>query len=213
MSPALLLFSILLVSLVLCTSLGGKNCLLETFVSKENDDLPCCDDEPKGHTSHTSHTSQTSSNANRKPKKQYNSYNKNDSSNKKGYYANYDPQFNNSGHSYPSSSTSASFIPSEESNIHAHDYSASLPTGVTRDMIPPGQESLYILKSEVVPPVCPACPMCPANTGSGKKCPPCPACARCPEPSFECKKVPNYNSKTNDYLPVPVLSNFNGFGM
>ena len=37
------------------------------------------------------------------------------------------------------------------------------------------------------------------------KCPPCAPCARCPEPSFECKKVPNYNAIDNQYLPQPIL--------
>ena len=84
--------------------------------------------------------------------------------------------------------------------------------GVTRNQIPPGDEDLYILKSQIVPPVCPACPRssaCPRE----EKCPPCPACARCPEPSFECRKVPNYNAINNDYLPVPVLADFSNFGM
>ena len=91
-------------------------------------------------------------------------------------------------------------------------YNNSLPPGIPYHMIPPGQEDLYILKSEVVPPVCPACPTstaCPRK----EKCPPCPACARCPEPSFECKKVPNYNAINNEYLPTPVLSDFSSFGM
>jgi hypothetical protein len=77
--------------------------------------------------------------------------------------------------------------------------------GVPKSRIPPGQENLYILKSEIVPPVCPACPT--VNCGScanANKCPPCPACARCPEPSFECKKVPNYNSVgLMSQLPIP----------
>lgn len=91
-------------------------------------------------------------------------------------------------------------------------YFDSLPPGIPRSQIPPGQEDLYILKSQVVPPVCPACPVrCPASEGNSK-CPPCPACERCPEPSFECKKVPTY-SGTNSYLPVPILSDFSTFGM
>ena len=77
--------------------------------------------------------------------------------------------------------------------------------GVPKGRIPPGQENLYILKSEIVPPICPACPA--PNCGScanANKCPPCPACARCPEPSFECKKVPNYNSVgLMNQLPIP----------
>jgi hypothetical protein len=84
--------------------------------------------------------------------------------------------------------------------------------GIPASMIPSGQEDLYILKSQVVPPVCPACPVnnsCPRE----EKCPPCPACARCPEPNFSCKAVPNYNAINNEYLPMPVLNSFSGFGM
>ena len=78
--------------------------------------------------------------------------------------------------------------------------------GVPKSRIPPGQENLYILKSEIVPPICPACPNvnCNNSSNSEKKCQPCPACARCPEPSFECKKVPNYNSRgLMNQLPIP----------
>ena len=88
-----------------------------------------------------------------------------------------------------------------------------LPMGIQRDMIPQGEEDLYILKSQVVPPVCPACPTvsaCPRQEPP----PPCPPCARCPEPSFECKKVPNYSSaNTSKYVPRPVLADFSQFGM
>jgi len=90
--------------------------------------------------------------------------------------------------------------------------SSALPKGIPSYEIPPGQEDMYILKSEVVPPVCPVCPQasaCPRQ----EKCPPCPACARCPEPAFECKKVPNYASSNNNYLPRPVLADFSQFGM
>ena len=93
-----------------------------------------------------------------------------------------------------------------------NQYYSSLPPGIPASQIPPGQEDLYILKSEVVPPVCPACPQssaCPRQ----EKCPPCPACARCPEPSFECKKVPNYSAMNDDTLPMPVLNDFSQFGM
>jgi hypothetical protein len=149
------------------------------------------------------------------------------------------------GQGYSSLSTSGS---------SGYDYSSSLPKGIPKSMVPRGQEDLYILKSEVVPPVCPACPACSrgmssgssnsglapgSNTVSGNsssgsnattsggsfldsfsnnymestKCPPCPPCARCPEPAFDCKKVPNYNSINNSYLPMPVLSDFSNFGM
>jgi hypothetical protein len=128
--------------------------------------------------------------------------------------------------------------------------------GITRDQIPPGQEHLYVLKSQVVPPSCPTNPgfsnrdqesgennedgdggedsnleleqedtsglsngLGAAFRGMGgsknKKCPPCPACARCPEPSFECKKVPNYSVSSNGSMsvPRPVLADFTQFGM
>ena len=80
--------------------------------------------------------------------------------------------------------------------------------------------SNYVLKSEIVPPVCPACPPVKACASDNKKCPPCPApepvqpcppCARCPEPAFDCKKVPNYNSTNKDYLPRPLLNDFSNF--
>ena len=51
------------------------------------------------------------------------------------------------------------------------------------------------------------------NNSTPAKCPPCPPCARCPEPSFECKKVPNYNLSNNNALPRPVLSSFSQFGL
>ena len=86
------------------------------------------------------------------------------------------------------------------------------PEGVPATSIPPGDEDLYILKSEIVPPVCPACPTT-ANCPREKPCRPCPPCARCPEPAFECKKVPNYRAGDSNYLPKPVLNDFGEFGM
>jgi len=74
--------------------------------------------------------------------------------------------------------------------------------------------SKYILKSEIVPPVCPKCPdakMCPRE----KECNPCPPCARCPDPAFTCKKVPNYSAITaadaGNILPMPRLNSFAQF--
>ena len=88
------------------------------------------------------------------------------------------------------------------------------PLGVSKDQIPAGEEDKYILKSQVVPPVCPACPAVNnCDKGGDKECPPCPPCARCPEPAFECKKVPNYNAVESDKLPRPVLSDFSTFAM
>ena len=103
-------------------------------------------------------------------------------------------------------------VPSSE-YTNSYDYSGSLPTGIPASQIQPGKEDLYILKSEVIPPVCPVCPSYSPSTNSEKKCQACPACARCPEPAFDCKKVPNYNSVNNNYLPVPALANFSTFGM
>ena len=88
--------------------------------------------------------------------------------------------------------------------------SSALPKGIPQSQIPKGSEDLYILKSEVVPPVCPACPTvmdCPKQ----KKCQPCPPCARCPEPNFTCKKVPNYSAPENNQLPLPYLNSFSSF--
>lgn len=89
---------------------------------------------------------------------------------------------------------------------------ANTVNGIPGKNIPPGQEDLYILKSQVVPPVCPACPTVINKCTGKEKCPPCPPCGRCPEPSFECVKRPTYKSG-NPYLPVPVLSDFSSFGM
>lgn len=79
--------------------------------------------------------------------------------------------------------------------------------------IPKGSEDLYMLKSEIVPPVCPACPAVTTCPSTKEKCPPCPPCARCPEPAFECKKVPNYSGQNDSYLPQPVMSDFSQFGL
>ena len=84
-------------------------------------------------------------------------------------------------------------------------------SGITRDAIPPSDEHLYVLKSEIVPPVCPKCPEMKGNCGEKKECPPCPAPARCPEPAFTCKKVPNYSASSVDsVLPSPLLHQGSG---
>ena len=73
----------------------------------------------------------------------------------------------------------------------------------------------------------PATPVYPSTTSSvflapvgstasadNTTCPkpePCQPCGRCPEPSFKCKKVPNY--AVMGQLPVPVLNDFSQFGM
>lgn len=71
---------------------------------------------------------------------------------------------------------------------------------------------MYILKTQIVPPVCPVCPNITSSSASSPStCPPCPPCERCPEPSFDCKKIPSYSS-SNSSLPRPILSDFSQFG-
>jgi len=102
--------------------------------------------------------------------------------------------------------------PNEHTHSKHHKHHRNYPAGIPASEIPAGDEDLYILKSQIVPPVCPACPSsatCPRQ----EPCQPCPPCARCPEPSFECKKVPNYSANNDQYLPRPVLNDFSSFGM
>lgn len=80
-------------------------------------------------------------------------------------------------------------------------------SGILKDEIPSGDEHLYVLKSQMVPPVCPACPKYPEiKEGGGATCPPCPGPERCPESAFTCKKVPNYSaSAVDNILPSPLF--------
>ena len=95
--------------------------------------------------------------------------------------------------------------PSATMNNSDNKYNSYLPPGIPASQIPKGQEDLYILKSEVVPPVC---PMCPSNSIARQEpCPACPPCGRCPEASFECKKVPNYDA-ANDISNGNSNSNY-----
>ena len=121
---------------------------------------------------------------------------------------------NTTSNSYPYSGSSTASNTYPVGSGTSYNYSSSLPPGIPSSQIPPGSEDLYILKSEVVPPVCPACPTLPCNMQSEKEsCPPCPACARCPQSNFECKKVPNYDTLSDEFIPVPVLNDFSQFGM
>jgi hypothetical protein len=85
--------------------------------------------------------------------------------------------------------------------------SSALPPGIPKSKIPPGQENLYILKSEIVPPVCPACPACPAcptpvcPKPDDSQCPPCPAPGRCPPSAFGCQRVPLYQNMNSGIMP------------
>jgi len=101
---------------------------------------------------------------------------------------------------------------SNNQDLNSNPLNVNNIDGITKNQIPPGQEDLYVLKSSIIAPVCP-------KTKEGPCCkekppPPCPPCARCPEPSFDCKKVPNYSSpNVSQYAPRPVLANFSQFGM
>ena len=95
---------------------------------------------------------------------------------------------------------------------HKRHHNHVQPSGIPSHMIPQGDEDLYILKSEIVPPVCPACPEVTACPGK-EECEPCPPCGRCPETPFECKKVPNYRASSSSFLPMPILNDFSQFGM
>ena len=128
--------------------------------------------------------------------------------NNNNQYENYNNNNNNQYENYNNNNNNNQYDSS--------DYYNSLPKGISRFQIPSGQEDLYILKSQVVPPVCPKCPnpivKCPTDTDV-TKCPPCPPCARCPEPNFTCAKIPNYSAFNQNTMPVPVLSDFSTFGM
>lgn len=49
-------------------------------------------------------------------------------------------------------------------------YNSSLPQGIKWSQIPAGEKNMYILKSQIVPPVCPSCPSyslsCPSTSSS-----------------------------------------------
>ena len=88
---------------------------------------------------------------------------------------------------------------------------ASKMKAIPKNQIPEGNEDLYILKSQIVPPVCPKCPDV-KKCDTQKDCAPCPAPQRCPERPFECKMVPKYNDpRVSSHLPRPVLDDFSTF--
>ena len=88
---------------------------------------------------------------------------------------------------------------------------ASKMKAIPKNQIPEGDEDLYILKSQIVPPVCPKCPDV-KKCDTQKECPPCPAPQRCPEKPYECKMVPKYSDpRVSSHLPRPVLNDFSTF--
>lgn len=197
------LFVMLLLALVLCSFLGGScgDAGLEGF------NMPSDSTPYKG-------TGQYSD--------KFSSYGSMYSANKQ-YAKGQDALYDRKDKPLPSQDDSdddqkfAPFAPNSGSaSADASGSTSASGSGISSSQIIPGQEDMYILKSSVVPPVCPACPSVRCNNNKNStpaKCPPCPPCARCPEPSFECKKVPNYNLTDNNVLPRPVLSSFSQFGM
>ena len=121
------------------------------------------------------------------------------------YYKNLNPYSNNSLMP-PSNNLGVSYsTPPPYDSITEPLTEPLTDEGITYQEIPPGQEQLYILKSQVVPPVCPACPVIEKESTP----PPCPPCARCPKSSFTCKKIPNYKNMDETKLPgfLPRLAN------
>jgi hypothetical protein len=130
----------------------------------------------------------------------------------------------------PHPTTNTVFIPPPRSHCHTHnkpEYSktdtstkkddiktdtsntdkSQVPVQNTNNVPKPNYfSSLLGSSNEETVPSTASCPPIPPP-------PPCPPCGRCPEPSFDCKKVPNYASTNSEYLPSPVLSDFSQFGM
>ena len=190
------LFVILLLALVFCSFLGGA-CGGSTL---EGLNMPS-DSTPSGQYSDKQSSYGKMYSANDKFSKQQD--------------AEYDRKYKVPAPDYKSSNPGEA--QDDVSKYAPYHHSSSRSQGIPAGQIPAGQEDLYMLKSEIVPPVCPVCPAmkCDGSNGSngGKNPPPCPPCARCPEPAFECKKVPNYNSSDDNVLPRPVLNSFSQFGM
>lgn len=120
------------------------------------------------------------------------------------------PNQNNSTYDYVSSTPTSTAIPIDESSKPPPP--SPPPTPPPTPPPPPTNNDEYILKSQIVPPVCPKCPDA-ASCPRPKPCPPCAPCARCPEPAFECKKVPTYQGGPYPTMPKPVLNDFSQFGM
>jgi hypothetical protein len=160
------------------------------------------------------------SNGNKIYYKSGNVYTYNNDTGNINHYDTYEPYNNlmsSSSYTGPRGNTATTYTGPEgnsATSINNNDYYNSLPEGIYRHQIPKGEEDKYILKSQVVPPVCPKCPdvQC-SDSFDETKCPACPACERCPEPSFTCEKVPNYNAFNPKTMPLPVLTDFSSFGM
>ena len=98
-----------------------------------------------------------------------------------------------------------------KNDIDPITYTQSELNVLPKDNIPKGDEDLYILKSQIVPPVCPKCPDV-KTCDKEKECSPCPAPQRCPDKPFECKMMPKYSDpNVSTHLPRPVFDSFDSF--
>lgn len=87
--------------------------------------------------------------------------------------------------------------------------------GISGSMIPPGQEDMYILKSQIVPPVCPSCPQplvkCDGNSSDNSSSN--SSSNTTGQIPYEYKQVPDYSAMSANQMPMPVLNDFSTFGM
>lgn len=203
------LFVILLLALVLCSFLGGScgdNAGLEGF------NMPSDSSPYKGKGQYSDQFSNYGDlySANKQYSKGQDAlYDRKDKPLAPDYNPDYSP-------SNPGDDDDDQKFAPFASSASASGASSASEAGIPASQIIPGQEDMYILKSSIVPPVCPVCPAVRCNNNKNStpaKCPPCPPCSRCPEPSFECKKVPNYSMTDNNALPRPVMSSFSQFGL
>ncbi len=116
---------------------------------------------------------------------------------------------------YDSTSTSTS----------GSDYNSAFTTssnslGISKNMIPAGQEDLYILKSQIVFPTIPACPTpivkCDDNkndSNSNNSNNSNYSCGTNQQIPYEYKQVPDYSAMSANQMPMPVLNDFSTFGM
>ena len=85
------------------------------------------------------------------------------------------------------------------------------PNSSNSENVDDDDDDLYILKSQIVPPVCPKCPDV-KRCDTTKDCPACPAPKRCPPKPFECKMVPKWSDpRESKNGPRPILNSFDTF--
>lgn len=189
-TKALFLFLVLLSALALCTFFG--NCSMEGYKNRYMDSDVKSDDN----------VVQNRGSINPSSSDNYNHYNNNAAISSTQVYGSTGSPFQTSDHSlaYQSDNSGSVSMPA---------INPSSNPAVKSENLESGHNDLNGNKPQTG-----ACPVCPSVVIPRQEpCPACPACARCPEPSFECKKVPNYNAISNDSLPVPVLTSFSQFGM